>query len=242
MSHSTTERFDADAEEQEYFADGENVSRAVFFDALLGIHPYVDLWIQVPWFDLSYTDAAGARTAEGFGDARGFVRWSFGHQLLGGIPLSLRVGAKAPLEDFPLDAEIIPVGEGQWDVEAWIEGGQSFHPLPIYAVAWLGYRWRFENEEALRDPGDERLLLVDVGLTTRPLGAKLVLEGLFGKSPVIQEIRVGQGRREILYVQPELLFQPTRSLTVEMGLRQHVHGRSYPAGRQFLVGLFYRPG
>lgn len=242
FSHGTDTQFDAGGDERRIFGSGESESRAVFLDALLGVHDVVDLWLQVPWFDLRFTDVAADREAGGFGDARGFLRYAVGHHLLGGVPLSVRVGAKAPLRDFPLDAEIIPVGEGQWDVEAWLEGGRSFHPLPLYAVAWLGYRWRFENEEALTDPGDERLFLVDMGLTTRPVGAKVVIDGLFGDDPVIQGVRAGQGRREILQVQPEILVHVSERVSFEAGFRQPLHGRSYPAGRQYLVAVFARVG
>lgn len=242
FSHSTDTQFDAAGGERRIFGSGVSESRAVFLDALVGVHDVLDLWIQVPWFDLAFTDVAAAREARGFGDARGFVRYAVGHHFLAGVPLSVRVGAKAPLRDFPLDAEIIPVGEGQWDVEAWAEAGRSFHPLPLYAVAWLGHRWRFENEEAQVDPGDERLFLLDAGLTTRPIGAKLVVDGLFGTDPVIQGVRAGQGRREIVVLQPEILVQLTPAVSLEAGFRQPLHGRSYPAGRQYLVGVFARLG
>ena len=242
MAHRTTTRFDAAGDERDFFADGESTSRALFLDALVGVHPYVDLWLQLPWFDLSYDDAAGKRDASGFGDVRAYTRWSVGHHLLGGIPLSVRLGAKAPVQDFPLDAEVIPVGEGQWDVELWLEGGHSFHPFPAYASAWVGYRWRFENETARRDPGDERLFLVDVGLTAEPVGAKVVVEGLFGDNPVIQGIRVGQGARQVVVVQPEILLRVTPSVLAELGMRQPLHGQSWPAGRQWVAGVFVRSG
>lgn len=241
MSHETTARFDDNGDEQEFFAGGESASRAVFLDVLVGVHDHLDLWLQIPWFDLSFDDAARDRDVSGFGDARAFARWNLGHHLLGGVPLSLRAGVKAPLSDFPIDAEVIPVGEGQWDVEVWLEGGHSFWPVPAYAVTWVGYRWRLENGPAQRDPGDERLFLVEVGLTTAPIGAKIVVDGLLGRNPVIQGIEVGQGRREIVVFQPELVVRPGRSVTVSIGLRQPLHGRSFPAGRQYLMGVFVQP-
>lgn len=242
FTQTTDTQFDAGSDERRIFGGGVSESRAVFLDALVGVHDVVDLWLQVPWFDLAFTDVADDRVARGFGDARAFVRYAVGHHFLGGVPLAVRAGVKAPLRDFPIDAEIIPVGEGQWDVEAWLEGGRSLHPLPLYGVAWLGYRWRFENEEARVDPGDERLFLIDVGVTTRPVGFKVVVDGLFGGDPVIQGIRAGQGRREILQVQPELLVQVGETVSVEAGFRQPLHGRSYPAGRQYLVAVFARVG
>ena len=74
-----------------------------------------------------------------------------------------RFTAKVPVVDFPIDAEVIPVGEGQWDYEAWLEAGASFWPIPAYGVLWRGHRWRATNNEATRDPGDEYAFLAELG-------------------------------------------------------------------------------
>ena len=242
FSHSTTERYDAAGEVRRFLGNGESVSRAVFLDVLWGVHDVVDVWVQVPWFDLSFDDVGGDRDASGLSDVRGYLRYGLGHHLLGGLPLSVRAGAKVPVTDFPVDAEVIPVGEGQWDLELWLEGGHSFHPVPAYAVAWLGYRWRLENEVAFRDPGDERVFLLDLGLTTRPLGAKVVLEGAYGLTPEIEGLEVASARREILQIQPELLWRATDRLTVEAGLSTPLTGRNHPAGTQLLLAGFFEIG
>lgn len=240
FSHETSERFDAKGEERLFFTGGESVSRALYLDALVGVTDYLDVWLQAPWFDLAFDDVGGNRTASGPSDVRAFVRYGLGRHLLGGIPLSVRGGVKIPVQDLPVDAEIIPLGEGQWDVEAWLEGGHSFYPLPLYAVGWLGYRWRFENESVQRDPGDERLFLLDVGLTTRPVGFKVVVEGLYGLAPVLQGILVEQGRRESLQVQPEVVVALGSTLYLQGGVRLPVEGRNHPAGRQYVAALFYQ--
>jgi hypothetical protein len=74
------------------------------------------------------------------------------------------------------------------------------------------------------------------------VGAKVVVEGLFSLDPVIQGVQTGQDRREIVYLQPELLVAVGEGVTVELGLREPLHGRNHPSGRQLLVAVFVRSG
>lgn len=152
--HRTTEEFRSDGEKREFLAqDAVSRSNAFFLDALFGVTDRLDLWVQVPYFDLSFDDIAADRNSTGIGDIRVSARYNL-FQLRGGsIPVAARFTAKAPVAELTVDAEVIPVGERQWDYEAWLESGISLWPLPLYSVVWLGYRWRTLNEETTRDPG-----------------------------------------------------------------------------------------
>lgn len=240
--HQTTEQFRPNGDKRPFLSDGaESTSRAVFLDLLVGVTDRLDLWAQVPWFDLHFDDVLGDRNNSGVGD----VRLSARYQLLslrgGSVPVAVRYTAKVPVVDFPLDAEVIPVGEGQWDHEAWLETGASLWPLPAYGVLWLGYRWRMENTETTRHPGDELALLAEVGGDLwGDVGGKLVLDGIFGSSGSIQGIDLSGDEREILYLQPALTWEMAPSTWIEVGARLPLRGRNFPAGPQLTLALFHR--
>ena len=60
-----------------------------------------------------------------------------------------------PGSDFPVDATVLPLTEGQLDFETSLASGGTLGSLPLYVTGWLGYRLRSENQEAARKPGDE---------------------------------------------------------------------------------------
>lgn len=240
--HTTEEQFRSNGDVRPFLAaNAQSRSTAIFFDALYGVTDRLDVWVQVPYFDLHFDDDADERHSQGIGDVRLSARYNLLKLRGGSIPISARFTVKAPVVDFPIDAEVIPVGEGQWDYEAWLEGGASFWPIPAYAVLWVGYRWRALNSETTRDPGDERTLLAEVGGTfAGPLGGKVVLDAIFGKTGAVQGIKVSGDEREIVYLQPTLTYQLTSSLALETSVRVPLHGKNYPAGPQFTVGFFQR--
>ena len=240
--HTTEEQFRSNGEVKPFLAaNAQSRSTALFFDALYGLTDRLDLWAQIPYFDLHFDDDADERHSSGIGDLRLSARYNLLKLRGGSIPISARFTVKAPLVDFPIDAEIIPVGEGQWDYEAWLEAGASFWPIPAYAVLWAGYRWRSLNAETTRDPGDERALLAEIGGTfVGPLGGKVVLDAIFGTNGSIQGVSVRGDEREIVYIQPTLTYQLTSSLALETSGRIPLHGKNYPAGPQFTIGFFQR--
>lgn len=242
--HRTTEQFRPDGSTRPFLTDGaQSVSTALFLDVLVGVTDRLDLWAQLPWFDLHFDDVLDERRSSGVGDIRLSARYTLFRLRDGSVPLSVRYTAKVPVVDFPLDAEVIPVGEGQWDHEAWLELGASLWPAPAWAVLWLGYRWRLENPRTTRDPGNERLLLAEVGGTVGGgLGGKVVLDAIFGTSGSIQGIAVSRDEREIVYLQPALTWQALPATTLEVGGRFPLQGRNFPAGPQWTVSVFHRGG
>ncbi len=155
----------------------------------------------------------------------------------------MRFTTKIPVVDFPIDAEIIPVGEGQWDYEAWLEAGISLWLLPAYGVLWLGHRWRAINDETTRDPGSEIAVLAEFGGTlVGRLGGKVAFDAIFGQDGASHGVKLGNDQREIMYLNPNLTFQVTPRLSVEGGVRVPLHGKNFPAGPQFTLGFFHGSG
>ena len=88
------ERYDALGNRVPWFANGESDARAVFTDIILGLRSNLDLWLQIPYFDLRFKDAGNDLRSTGIGDVRGWLRWQFASLGNGSTPLSLRVGRR----------------------------------------------------------------------------------------------------------------------------------------------------
>jgi hypothetical protein len=242
--HQTTEQFRADGSKKPFInSNAESISQAIFLDLNVGLTDRLDLWLQAPYYDLEFNDDSGDRKSTGIGDIRLSARFNLLQLRGGSLPITARFTTKFPVNDFPIDAEIIPVGEGQFDFEAWLEGGISLWPLPAYSVLWVGYRWRLENTETTRKPGDEVVFLAELGGTELlgGLGGKLVLDGIFGRPGKIQGIQLGSvDEREILYLAPTLFYNFTSQTILEVGVRIPLRGKNYPAGGPFQIGVFHQ--
>ena len=203
----------------------------------------VDVWLQVPYFDLNFDDYTERRHSSGIGDVRVSARVKLLQLRNGSVPVSARFTVKAPVDSLEIDAEVISVGEGQWDYEAWLESGISLWPLPLYSVVWVGYRWRTLNESTTRKPGDEFTFLGEIGGTSvvGAFGGKVVVDGIFGQPGKIQGLQLGDlDRREIVYVSPTALYNIADSTLLEVAVRIPLHGRNFSYGAPLQLGFFHQ--
>ena len=144
----TRDRFGIDGDTRALSAEGRAVTTSSFLTMAMGLAPGVDLWSQFSFHRLRYDDVAGRRSSTGIGDARLWVRAAPLRWLGSKLPFAIRAGFKVPVGDFDVDAEVIPLGDGQRDWEAMAELGHSFWPRSLYLSGWVGYRWREENVES----------------------------------------------------------------------------------------------
>ena len=223
--------------------DGRSVTTSLILNGVIGIYRGIDVWAQLPVHRLSFNDIAAERESFGLGDPRIYLRVGpgvFGTDL--GIPIALRGGVKFPVGDFPVDSEIVPLSEGQTDLELILESGYSFYPIPVYTTVWIGYRWRFTNDEIERKPGNELFGYVAVGGEYSKLTWKLALEGQMGQkweSFTGTRIILAESQRELVQIQPALGWKLGEGV-VELGTRIPIAGRNLPAGPALFMGYFYR--
>jgi len=234
----TRQRYDSRGDERALFADGHAITSSLYVTAAFGVISGVDIWTQMPIHRLRFDDAAGSRDRTGIGDPRVWVRVAPLRLLGSSFPLAVRAGVKLPAGDFPVDAEIIPLGEAQRDWEVLVEVGHSFHPLPVYAMAWVGYRWRERDDEAERDWGDERFFLAQVGGTVGRIGYKVIAEGWDGLTPVLEGILTPTAERAYAQVMPMLTYPIGRG-QLEAGVRVPLYGRNLPSGQALVLGYFF---
>lgn len=237
--HDTHTVFGSEGNTERIFASGHSVATSLYTTAAVGLVPGLDTWVQVPVHRLVFEDAAGRHERTGLGDPRMYLR--LGPEVVrrsSPLAVAVRAGVKWPGGDFPVDAEVIPLGEGQRDWEVMIEGGHAFRHRPLYVKGWVGHRWRETNEETARDPGDEWFAYVAAGgRFFERLTWKLAVEGWTSRTPKIQGISVPSAQREMLQVLPRIGW-PFGGGRAEVGARIPLAGRNLPAGPALVLGYF----
>ena len=235
----TRDRFGIDGDIRALFGEGRAVTTSSFLTTAMGVAPGLDLWGQLSFHRLRYDDVAGTRSSTGPGDIRLWLRAAPLKWLGSSVPLAIRAGFKAPVGDFDVDAEIIPLGDGQRDWEVMAELGHSFWPRPLYLAGWVGYRWREENTLARKDFGDEVFYFAQVGGRLGRLGYKLALDGWDGAAGVTEGISVPGFQRDLVQLQPSLTYGVGPG-QLEAGARFALGGRNLPAGTALMLQYFTR--
>ena len=213
---------------QPFLADGSFDTRSLFVTGAFGIMRGLELWAQLPVHFLSAEAAGENNRSSGVGDIRVAAR--VGTELLGlSFPLALRIGVKAPGNEFPVDATVLPLTEGQVDFETSLESGSVLGSLPLYLVGWVGYRVRAENQDVARKPGNERFAHLAVGGLHKSLMAEIAVDGLWGESPKALGVILGAERRRLIQLIPTIGYQLGRS-RLEFSTMIPIEGRNLPRG------------
>ncbi len=237
----TREAFHSDGDVRAFdpFTQGHAVSTSAFATIAVGLVHGIDAWVQVPYQRLRFDDLGGDRLRTGIGDTRLYLRVQPGRYLGSELPLAIRGGAKVPVGDFAVDAELIPLGDGQTDWELVLELGHSFHPVPAHVSAWVGRRWREANLESRRDFGDEAFFLISGGIELGRLGANVIAEGWDGGVPVIEGLSIATASRSMLRLTPSASYSLGTG-AAKVGVQIPLRGSNLPAGNTLVIGYFVR--
>lgn len=121
--------------------------------------------------------------------------------------LTLVGTVKFPTGEFVNDAEIVPVGEGQYDFDRFAEVGRSLWPVRGYVSGKIGYPWRTANAETGIDFGNEILWEAEVGYQPwSRVDTKLLLRGLHGARSTSFHLPIPTLKREAVYMEPGVSF------------------------------------
>ena len=236
MVQITDERYFIDGSRIPYFFEGHNQTLAAFVDLRHGITDRLEAAVQLPFFGISFDDLAAERNTTGIGDLRMGLRYN----LLPG-PVVATVGAtvKFPTGEFVNDAEIVPVGEGQYDFEVTAEVARSLWPRPGYVTALIGYRWRTPNAETGIHHGDEVLWSFEAGYGVIPrVMLKALIRGLHGLETTSFGLALPSLERRVVYFEPGVLLELSPRRTLEVSVPMSLSGQNWPAGPVFNIGVF----
>jgi hypothetical protein len=238
MFQSTDERYFIDGNRIPYFFDGHNRTMALFFDVEHGINDRLEVDVQVPFFGVIFNDLADDRSSTGVGDIRAGVRYNI---LQGPLVATIGTKVKSPTGEFINDAEIVPVGEGQYDFEIRGELAHSFWPNPGYVTGLIGYRFRTKNEETNIDFGDELTWSIEAGYNvTSKIMFKGLLSGLYGFESSSFGLPISTLRREIIYLEPGVIYQIDTSRGIEFSVPITLRGKNWPAGPVLNFGFYQK--
>lgn len=224
---------------QNFLANGEVRTTSLYVTSAFGVLPGLDVWAQIPLHTLSYRDQGGRRDRTGIGDPRASIRIGSGIAGLTGVPVALRAGVKFAGGEFPVDATVIPLTEGQRDWELSAEAGTAFSGVPVYVLGWIGYRWREATANAERRPGNERFVHAALGGGHGTLRWEVASDAMWGAAPERLGIRVPSARRHLVQLAPTVGYgvgPGAVDLTTTIPLR----GKNLPTGPAVSVG--YRLG
>ena len=231
-----TEGFNPLGDRQDFIGDSEFVTASLYLTGAYGVVEGLEVWAQVPFHRLSVEGSGGSSEGSGLGDLRAALRVS--PALLGyEVPAAVRAGIKIPGSDFPVDPRVLPLTEGQRDVEVSVESGWAGDELPVYLVGWVGYRWRGENGVAGFEPGDERFAHVAVGGSVGRVSLELGVDALWGGAPNEQGLTLEGARRRLVQLLPTVGAEVAGG-RLELTTPIAVSGRNLPAGLG--VSLGYR--
>jgi hypothetical protein len=225
---------------QPFLANGQFDTRSIFLTGAVGLTRGLELWAQLPVHNLSADAAGDNSTTTGVGDIRFAGR--IGSEFFGlNVPLALRAGVKVPGSEFPVDATVLPLTEGQLDFETSLESGGKLGSLPLYVTGWVGYRWRTENQEAARTPGDEAYAHAALGALTGDFLFEVAADGLWGRAPLAQGILLVGERRRLIQLIPTVGYRagPGR---LEFTSQIPVYGRNLPSGIGMTIGYRFAWG
>ena len=234
----TAERYFLDGNRTPYFFEGRNRTTGLFFDLRYGVTDRLEIGAQLPVYRLEFDDLADRRRSTGLGDLRFAGRWNLRK---GATVATVGAAVKFPTGEFVNDAEVVPVGEGQYDVDLTAEAGHSFWPRPAYVNVLAGYRLRGANRANGISPGDEFFWSVEAGhrILSR-LSVKGVTRGLHGERSTSFGLEIQTLKREVVYVQPGLVWELAPERGIDLSLPFTIKGRNWPAGVSVGVGFYTR--
>ncbi len=236
---TTDEVFTADGSRAPFPLGGRTTALSTFTTVDVGFGRGLDAWVQLSFHRLMLRDRTAIRRSTGPGDLRVYGRWSPSHTFGWSLPFAVRGGVKIPIGDFEGADGLIPLGDGQTDVELVGEVGWSFWPVDAYAMGWLGYRWRRARSDSGFDFGDERFFLVGGGARSGRLGVRLLGEGWFGQEVDRGGLAARAQARRLIRVSPSVTVAAGPG-EVELGTRIPLSGRNLAAGTDLTVGYFVR--
>ena len=223
---------------------GEFRALSLISEAQLGLLDWLQIGVRVPllWADFNETESVDTVDGSfGLGDLWLSSQVALPGSLFDRLKVGARVDLKLPVGDFDPSIFSVPLTEGQVDVNVAALAGVSLYPYG-YANIEAGWRFRFENPDNRREPGDEFRFALEVGADL-PAGllAKVVFDGVLGGQGVdrFAQPATALPRRRLFTTWLGLIWSPEPGLAVEADVRILLAGEDFPTGVQGWLGVSY---
>ena len=233
LSLGTEDQFNLTGTGTSYPLGGRLDLQSYVVTGAVGLVTGLEVWAQGAVHSLRFGDIGGTSESKGMGDARVWLR--AGPSLLGihesDLPVwaGVRAGVKLPGSEFPVDRTVIPLSEGQKDVEVALELGRVLVDGELAVQAWGGYRWRTSNETVDLRPGNEWFGYASVAAAIGPVQVRFAAQVLDGSPYDTFGLELPSSRRELFGLFPTLATHLGPG-TVEVGAQLPLAGRNLPAG------------
>ncbi len=234
-------------ERQNFFFNGKSQSSGIFLDISYGINKRLDAKIQLPYYIISFVDDVDPNraTTSSFGDIRASIRYNV---LKKPFIQTFMVEGKAPTGFFNKDAEVVPVGDGQWDLSVISQTSKSLYPLLAYINLDLGYKYRFKPNVDVTNfaPGNEFLYSLEIGVKLfSEFWLKNSINGWYGEDGIAiftktnTLVRKNSARR-ILYYQPEIYWKLGDKIALNLITKIELKVMNMPTGNVYGIGVSYK--
>jgi len=174
-------------------------------------------------------------TNGGFSDLRAGLRYPL---QTAPFPLSIQSDVKIPLGyDAHPDNTGPPLGTGKLDLDLGLLAGVSLWPVPGYAGASVGYRFRGG------DLADEILFGAEIGAGAGRFAARVVLDGSYSTErpePLDGSSTTTLTNQDVLKLLPAIEFSAAAGTAVVAEAYHVLSGRNTAAGTTWVLGLVHR--
>ncbi|MFH0725476.1 MAG: hypothetical protein V2B19_03850 [Pseudomonadota bacterium] len=136
--------------------------------------------------------------------------------------------------------ELLPLGNGQYDLELRVLYGRSLYPLvPGYYNVELGYRFRFE------DPSDEIRYIAEFGMDfTQNFYGRIKLDGLYSMDNGEHRDDTGNptatNNFDIGKLDMAAGYKITKTWGLEIGCTPAIYGQTTSRGITYTAAVFFR--
>lgn len=227
-----------------YFFNGALASHGVFTDIAYGISNRMDLKIQLPFYSISFKDDIDPEraTSNNFGDMRIIHRYNL---IKKGLVVTYKSIIKLPTGFFNKDAEVVPVGDGQFDIMPAIQISRSIISGKAFLSMDVGYNIRLRPKLKVSNlkPGNEFQYFLEFGYKARKnLLLKASLEAIIGSEfrsyfNKNESLVLNGTERRINYFIPSIYWVIKNKVTIEPLIKIALVGKNFPAGTVYGIGV-----
>lgn len=235
--YEADQNYDGDGDRIDFDNNGDfyDVNGSVYLE--YGVLNRLTLIANTTYKYLEYENDDLISDSYGMGDIDVAARYL----LLGSGTYALSVQGLLKIPEAYDEADDVPLGNGQFDVEFRLLYGQSLYPLiPGYCNAEVGYRFRRE------EPADEFRYLLELGIDmTANSYARVKLDGILGIGNEKQELDMSGNPTvtndfDLAKLDVCIGYKISEAYGIELAYTPSVYGENTAVGTTWTIAVVFR--